>query len=178
MAFLELAVGLAELSHRLPNLLLQNFGANAIVAAMIRLTEGAVALAAGAADSFIEDKGVGPGGVPWSVYFEAVALAGGLFGEKVGLSTEIRDPLAFAALALVGSRLTDAAQKGVLAQGPKAWGFVGAKGAYSSGLGAMNTPPALPANAAASIRLLPGRSASQSAFSMSPTLFESAGVTG
>lgn len=143
---------------------------------VIRLTEGAIALAVGAADSFVEDKGAGPMGVPWVVYLDAVALAGGLFGEHVGLSTEIRDPLAFGALAVIGSRLTDAAQAGKLAQGPKAWGA--SLGAYSSGIGAANTPPSLPANAAASIRLLPGRSASQSAFSMSPTLFESAGVTG
>jgi hypothetical protein len=156
--------------------LLRNFDADVILPAMIRLTEGAVALAVGAGDAFIEDKGNGPGGIPWVVFFDAIALAGGLFGDKVGLSTEIRDPLAFAALATVGARLTDAAQAGKLAQGPKAWGS--SLGAYSSGLGAMNAPPSLPANAAASIRLLPGRSASQSAFSMSPTLFEAAGVTG
>lgn len=143
---------------------------------VIRLVEGAVAVGVGAADAFIEDKGNGPGGVPWVVYFDGLALAGGLFGEKVGLAPEIRDPLAFGALAVIGARLTDAAQAGKLSQGPKAWGA--SLGAYSSGLGAMNTPPSLPANAAASIRLLPGRSASQSAFSMSPTLFEAAGVTG
>jgi hypothetical protein len=143
---------------------------------MIRLTEGAVALAVGAADAFIEDKGNGPGGIPWVVLLDGVALLGGLFGEKVGLGPEIRDPMAFAALAVAGARLTDAAQAGKLAAGPKSWGA--SLGAYSSGVGAANLPPSLPANAAASIRLLPGRSASQSAFSMSPTLFESAGVTG
>lgn len=143
---------------------------------MIRIVEGAVAVGLGAADAFIEDHGNGPGGIPWVVYLEGLALAGGLFGDKLGLDAEIRDPLAFASLTLLGSRLTDAAQAGKLAMGPTAWGA--SLGAYSSGLGAMNTPPSLPANAAASIRLLPGRSASQSAFSMSPTLFESAGVTG
>ena len=145
---------------------------------MIRLTEGAVALGFGAADAFVENKvtSAGPGGVPWVVYLEALGLVGGLFGEKIGLSPEIRDPLAFSALTLAGARLSDAASAGQLAAGPKAWGK--SLGAYSSGLGAMNTPPSLPANAAASIRLLPGRSASQSAFSMSPTLFEAAGVTG
>jgi hypothetical protein len=158
------------------NLLLRNFAANVRVLGVIRLTEGAVAVGLGAADAFIEDHGNGPGGIPWVVYLEAVALAAGLFGEKVGLGTEIRDPLAFAGLTLAGSRLTDAAQAGKLAAGPRAWGS--SLGAYSSGLGAMNAPPNLPANAAASIRLLPGRSASQSAFSMSPTLFEAAGVTG
>lgn len=145
---------------------------------MIRLVEGAVAAGVGAADAFISDKaGAGPGGIPWNVLYEGGVLAVGLFGDKLGISAEIRDPMAFAGITIAARRLVKAADAGTLAQGPKAWGAT-ARGAYSSGVAAANTPPSLPYNAAASIRLLPGRSATQSAFSMSPTLFEAAGVTG
>jgi len=145
---------------------------------MIRLVEGAVAVGFGAADAMVQSKtGTGPGGVPWVVIFEGAGAAAGLFGDKIGVPSEMRDPLAFASLSLIGARLAHAAQAGTLAQGPKAWG--GAVGGYSPNA-ALNPMPqgVLPASAAASIRLLPGRSATQSAFSMSPTLFEAAGVTG
>ncbi len=143
---------------------------------MIRLVEGAVAVGVGAADAFIEDKGAGPGGVPWVVYFDGLAIGAGLFGERFGLAREIADPLAFAALAVAGARLTDAAQAGKLAQGPRSWGA--SVGAYSHQMAAANAPAGLPAAAASSIRLLPGRSFTQSAFSMSPTLVEASGTMG
>lgn len=145
---------------------------------MIRIVEGAVAVAAGAVDALVQSKvaGSGPGGIPWIVYAEAGMVGAGLFGDKIGLPSEVRDPLAFAGLTLAGARLTHAAAGGALLQGPKAWG--GAVGAYSARQDVKAAPHALPANAAASIRLLPGRSPAQSAFSMSPTLFEASGVTG
>jgi hypothetical protein len=144
---------------------------------MLRLVEGAVAVGFGAADAFVQAKsGNGPGGVPWVVYFEGLGAAAGLFGDKIGLSREIADPLEFAGMKLAGARLSHAASSGALMQGPKAWG--GAVGAYSARTAAKAAPAGLPPGADQAIRMLPGRSFTQSAFSQGPTLVEAAGMMG
>lgn len=144
---------------------------------MIRLVEGGIGVGFGAVDALVATKVTtkGPGGISWPVYLEGAGVLAGLFGNKIGLNTEHADALAISALTLAGARLARAAATGALMQGPRAWGGDGdASAMFDSGASA----PALPGSAAASIRLLPGRTAQQSAFSMSPVLFEAPGVTG
>jgi hypothetical protein len=145
----------------------------------VRLLEGGVALGFGAGDALVASKvtGMGPGGIPWTVYYEAVGIAAGLFGDKVGLSSEIRDPLLFSALSLAGVRATRAALAGKLMSGPKAWGGHGEGGdvfgtwAGDPGSGGM----AYPAIAGPRVRAMPGRGGG---FSVWPVTQEAPGVAG
>lgn len=151
---------------------------------MIRLIHGGVALGFGAADALISAKvgQSGPLGVPVPVYLEGAAIAAGLWGDKVGLSADVRDPLLLSALGLAGARLTRVAIRGQLTQGPRAWGGdldVSADAAGRGGEGGGGRSAAiaqLPARSG--VRMLPGRAAVGGAFSLYPGAQESAGVAG
>lgn len=146
----------------------------------IKLVEGAVAAGFGAADALVaaKVKGTGPGGIPWAVLLEGAGIAIGLVGEKVGIQSEVRDPILFASLTLAGARLSRAASSGNLMSGPKAWGGVAAD-TYRPAMGAGGGGgAAFRDGSTANLRLLPGRTAGMGPFTTSPTLFEAAGVTG
>lgn len=78
----------------------------------------------GAGDALVTSKvaGAGPGGIPWSVYYEGAGIAAMLFGGRVGIPAEVRDSVGLSAIALAGARLTRAALSGKLMSGPQAWG--------------------------------------------------------
>lgn len=101
----------------------------------VRMLEGGVALGFGAGDALIAAKvaGMGPGGIPWPVYYEAAGIAAGLFGSKLGIPAEVGDVAMIAALSLGGARLTRSALAGKLMVGPKAWGGDAHGGDYSGG---------------------------------------------
>lgn len=88
------------------------------------MVESGLAVGFGAADALITAKvrGAGPGRIPWPVYFEAAGVAAAFFGDKVGITGEVRDVVGISALALAGSRLARVAMAGNLAKGPSAWG--------------------------------------------------------
>lgn len=154
----------------------------------VRLLHGGVALGFGAADAFVSSKvaQMGPGGIPFSVYLEAAGVVAGIWGDKVGVSADVRDPLLLSALGLAGARLTRAAMANKLMAGPKAWGgdpfygtstggdFNSVGGMYDGSGGAAQTP----AIAARSVRLLPGRAAVGGGYSLYPASQEAPGVAG
>lgn len=149
---------------------------------MIRLIHGGVALGFGAADALISAKVAtsGPFGVPVPVLLEGAAVAAGLWGDKVGLPADVRDPLLLSALGLAGARLTKVALRGQLASGPRAWGGdldlaadAGGRGGDAGRSGAIAQLPAR-----SGVRMLPGRVAVGGAFSLYPGAQESAGVAG
>ena len=121
----------------------------------VRLLEGGIAVGFGAGDALVASKvaGTGPGGIPWTVYYEAAGVATMLFGAKVGVSAEVRDTVGIAALSLAGARVTRAAVAGKLMAGPKAWGGDGEGGDFygDPGDGAGGGAPS-----SRSIRALPG----------------------
>lgn len=143
--------------------------------------EKGVAFAFGAGDAVIAAKapGMGPGGIPWPVYYEAAGLAVGFFGGKVGVSETTRDTVLIAALAQLGARGARVAMAGKLMQGPKAWG--GAEGGYGSGdvlsPGDAGTGGA-GAGAGRPRLLTAGKSAQGGGFSVWPVSQEAPGVAG
>jgi hypothetical protein len=147
---------------------------------MIRFMHGGIALAVGAGDALVTSKvtGTGPGGIPWAVYFESAAVAAGIFGGKIGIDADVRDPLLLSGLALAGARLTRVAAVGKLMSGPKAWGgeggdFGSADASLASGGRGIAAIAGRPA-----VRLLPGRAAVGGSISLYPAQQEMAGVAG
>ena len=145
------------------------------------MIEKAVALGFGAGDAVVASKvpGMGPGGIPWPVYYEAAGLAIGFFGNKVGVSEATRDTVLIAALAQLGARGARVAMAGKLMLGPRAWG--GAEGGYASG--DMTSPGdagtgGAPAMSAGRPRLLAGARAQGGGFSVWPVSQEAPGVAG
>jgi hypothetical protein len=125
----------------------------------VRLLEGGVALGFGAGDALIASKvsKMGPGGIPFPVYYEAAGVAAMLFGNKIGISPEVRDVVGIAALSLAGARVTRAALAGKLMSGPKAWGGDAHGGDFFSadpGTGGGGPAAAFPTSR--TIRALPG----------------------
>jgi hypothetical protein len=152
---------------------------------MIRLLHGGVAVGVGAADALLTSKVSrrGPGGISFAVYLEALSVAAGLWGGRVGVDADVRDSLLLAGLTLGGARLTNAAAKGQLMAGPKAWGgdpFYGTSTGGDYGQGGMfdnaGGAPSLPAPRA--VRVLPGRAAVGGGYSIYPATQEAPGVAG
>jgi hypothetical protein len=151
---------------------------------MVRMTEAAVAVGFGAADALVaaKVKGLGPGKIPWPVYLEGAGIAAGLFGDKVGIGTEIRDSVLFASLTLAGSRVTRVAMAGALLKGPAAWGGAGGDPTYSLSAGQGGDQLSDGAGGGTrSVRLLAGRRAPSGGVggaSIYPAMSEMAGVAG
>ena len=147
---------------------------------MIRLTHGAVAFGFGAADALVTSRltKLGPGGIPFSVYLEAAGVVAGVWGDKVGLNADVRDPLLLSALGLAGARLTRATLSNKLMAGPRAWGgdYLSAGGDGDYSMLAAGGSPALVA-APGRVRLLPGRAVGGS-IGIYPAQQEMAGIAG
>jgi hypothetical protein len=147
---------------------------------MIRLLHGGIALGFGAVDALVSSKVTqAPAGIPASVILEGVGVAAGLWGDKVGLDADVRDPLLLGALAMAGARLTRAAAAGKLMAGPKAWGgdpfySTSTGGDFADpGMGGARSMPAPPA-----VRVLPGQVARGGGYQLYPASQEAPGVAG
>lgn len=151
---------------------------------MVKFTEAAVAVGFGAADALVASKisRTLPGGISAVTALEIGGVAVGLWGDKLGLSAEIHDPIFFSSAALLGARLTRAASAGKLLAGPSAWGGVGGDPTYALSAGAAGGDM-LPSGGvpSRSVRLLAGRRAGSAAVggaSVYPAISESPGVAG
>lgn len=150
----------------------------------MRLLHGGVAIGIGAADALVTSKVSqrGPGGISFAVYLEAAAIAVGLWGSKVGVDAEVRDSALLSGLTLAGARLTNAAAKGQLMAGPKAWGgdpFYGTStGGDAGDLAAGGMAGARFAPAPPAVRVLPGKVAAGGGYALYPATQESPGVAG
>ena len=122
---------------------------------------------------------MGPGGIPFPVYYEAAGLALGFFGDKVGVGAEIRDTVLVSSLALLGSRVARAGLAGKLMAGPKAWGGEGdgyANIGAGGGEGGDYDLGGVPGGGRSRVRMLPG--ARGGGFSVWPVSQEAPGVAG
>jgi hypothetical protein len=98
----------------------------------IRLVEPGIALGFGALDGVITSKAgtTGWGGASgmfnqkWSLVLELAGVAAGAWGRKVGLSTEVREPLLYTSLGLLGVRGARYAMAGNLTK-PGSWAGMG-----------------------------------------------------
>src|SRR5438105_2677887 len=96
----------------------------------VRLVEGGIAAGFGALDQFVTSKAGSTGSLPgvgaqkWSLVLELAGVAAGVWGRKVGLSTEVRAPLMYSSLALLGQRGARYAMAGSLFK-PGAWNAMG-----------------------------------------------------
>lgn len=147
----------------------------------MRLLHGGVAIGIGAADALVTSKVAqrGPGGISFAVYLEAAAIAVGLWGSKVGVDAEVRDAALLSGLTLAGARITNAAAKGQLMAGPKAWGGDPYYGTSTGGDGGDLAAGGAPARMApASVRVLPGKAATGGGYSLFPASQEAPGVAG
>ena len=99
----------------------------------LRLVEGGIAAGFGALDQAVAQKaGSGPLGQKWSLYLELAGLAAGAFGSKVGIGGEVRAPLTYSSLALLGARGARYALAGNLFK-PGAWAGMGGEGGGEGG---------------------------------------------
>jgi hypothetical protein len=104
---------------------------------MARWLEAGIAAGFGALDEAVDQKAgilnAGPVTAKWSMVLEVAGVAAGLFGRKVGLSAEVREPVGFASLALLGKRGARLAFAGKLGK-PGQWG-TGGDGMGGDGMG-------------------------------------------
>jgi hypothetical protein len=98
---------------------------------MGRLLESGVAAGFGVADAFVQSKGgtlPGIGGRwPQGLYLELAGVAVGMFGGKVGVPADVRDPLFCVSVGFAAARATRYAMAGKLTQ-PATWAGMGGEG--------------------------------------------------